>query len=166
MSAPLVTPASYLRIVIAEQRLYRIEQGAVSSTYPVNTARNGLGERNGSGCTPRGWHCVRARIGAGMPLGTVFVGRRSTGEIYTPELAARFPERDWILTRILWLSGLQAGFNRYGVVDTARRYIYIHGSPDHLVGGPPGSHGCVRMRNADVAELFERVSPRLPVWIG
>jgi lipoprotein-anchoring transpeptidase ErfK/SrfK len=133
--------------------------------YAVSTARNGLGERNGSFCTPRGRHVVRARIGAGQPLGAVFVRRRPTGEIWTPELHAKYPGRDWMLTRILWLSGCEVGRNRLGGVDTMRRMIYIHGAPDSAEMGKPGSHGCIRMRNAEVAELFELVPPYTPVDI-
>ena len=133
--------------------------------YSVSTAKRGLGEKNGSLCTPRGKHIVRARIGAGQPLGAVFVRRRPTGEVWTPELHGKHPGRDWILTRILWLSGCQPGFNRLGDVDTMRRYIYIHGTPDTAQLGVPGSIGCVRMRNRDVAELFELVAPYTPVEI-
>ena len=124
--------------------------------YHVSTAAKGAGELRGSHCTPRGQHIVRAKIGAGLPLNTVFVGRRPTGEIWTPELAASHPNRDWILTRILWLSGCDVGFNRLGDVDTMRRYIYIHGTPDTLEVGKPGSIGCIRMRNRDLVELFDR----------
>ena len=134
--------------------------------YPVSTARNGAGQKNGSLCTPLGRHVVRARIGSGQPENTVFVGRRPTGERYTPALGAQFPQRDWILTRILWLSGCEVGFNRLGDVDTMRRHIYIHGSPDSVPMGTPGSHGCIRMRNADVIELFERVSSGTAVEIS
>jgi lipoprotein-anchoring transpeptidase ErfK/SrfK len=125
--------------------------------YAISTAKNGPGEKNGSFCTPRGRHIVRARIGAGQPLGAVFVRRRPTGEIWSPELHAQYPGRDWMLTRILWLSGCEPGRNRMGDVDTMRRMIYIHGAPDSAEMGRPGSHGCIRMRNADVAELFELV---------
>ncbi|HKK55489.1 L,D-transpeptidase [Marinobacter sp.] len=133
--------------------------------YSVSTALNGSGERNGSGCTPRGKHYVRAMIGTGRPLNTVFVGRRPTGEILTPELAARYPERDWILTRILWLCGLEPGKNRLGSVDSFRRFIYIHGTPDTEPMGVPQSHGCIRMRNDQVVELFRQVRPGTPVDI-
>ena len=133
--------------------------------YAVSTAKNGLGEKNGSFCTPRGRHIVRAKIGAGQPLGAVFVRRRPTGEVWTPELHAKHPGRDWMLTRLLWLSGCERGFNRLGDVDTMRRMIYIHGAPDSAEMGKPGSHGCVRMRNQDVAELFELVPPYTPVEI-
>jgi lipoprotein-anchoring transpeptidase ErfK/SrfK len=151
---------------IARQRLeLRDASGALIGDYPVSTAKNGVGERNGSFCTPRGRHVVRARVGAGLPLNTVFVGRRPTGETYTPQLGKQFPGRDWMLTRILWLSGCEPGFNRLGEVDTMRRYIYIHGSPDSVEMGVPGSIGCIRMRNSDIVELFDRVEAGTPVDI-
>ena len=134
-------------------------------TYSVSTAKKGVGEKNGSLCTPRGRHIVRAKIGAGQPIGTVFVRRRPTGEIWSPELDARYPGRDWILTRILWLSGREPGRNRLGDVDTMRRYIYIHGSPDRAEMGKPGSIGCIRMHNKDIVELFDRVPPYAQVEI-
>jgi lipoprotein-anchoring transpeptidase ErfK/SrfK len=133
--------------------------------YPISTSNRGTGEKNGSFCTPRGLHLVRAKIGAGAPLNTVFVKRRPTGELYTPALAARFPGRDWILTRILWLSGCEPGVNRLGEVDTMRRYIYIHGSPDSAGMGRPGSIGCIRMYNRDIVELFDLIEPGTPVDI-
>ncbi len=142
------------------------DEGGVFRRYPVSTARNGAGERSGSECTPRGRHIVRAKIGAGAPENTVFVGRRPTGEIWTPALEAQFPDRDWILTRILWLSGCEVGFNRLGDVDTMRRYVYIHGTPDAVEVGKPGSIGCIRMRNRDLVELFDRVPVRTPVEIA
>ena len=132
-------------------------EGKILKRYPVSTSKNGLGEKNGSFCTPRGRHIVRAKIGAGQPLNAVFVRRRPTGEIWTPQLHADYPGRDWILTRILWLSGCERGFNRLGDVDTMRRHIYIHGSPEGAEMGKPGSIGCVRMRGRDIAELFELV---------
>jgi len=132
----------------------------------VSTARNGFGEKNGSFCTPRGKHIVRAKIGAGQPLNSVFVRRRPTGEIWSPELHERYPGRDWILTRILWLSGCEPGRNRLGDVDTMRRYIYIHGSHDLAEMGKPGSIGCVRMKSADIVELFDLVPPYTPVEIS
>jgi len=150
-----------LVIDIARQEL-RLPDG---TRYPVSTAKNGPGEQNGSFCTPRGRHIVRAKIGAGQPLGAVFVRRRPTGEIWSPELHAKYPGRDWMLTRILWLSGCEVGRNRLGDVDTMRRMIYIHGAPDSAEMGKPGSHGCIRMRNRDVADLFERVPPYAEVEI-
>ena len=134
--------------------------------YSVSTSRNGAGEANGSFCTPRGEHIVRAKIGTGQPPNTVFRGRRPTGEIWTPELGESFPGRDWILTRILWLSGCEVGRNRLGDVDTMRRHIYIHGSPEPVEMGRPGSIGCIRMRNADIIELFDLVPPYTRVAIS
>ena len=166
MPAGAAWPAHYLRVNLTAQVLDVVEQGQCVMSYPVSTALKGAGERNGSGCTPRGWHVIRARIGDRCHPGTVFVGRRPTGELYGEALARQCPDRDWILARILWLGGLEAGFNRYGAVDTARRYIYIHGSPDHAVSGVPASHGCIRMRVSDVMELFERVAAGTRVWIS
>jgi lipoprotein-anchoring transpeptidase ErfK/SrfK len=133
--------------------------------FAISTAKNGVGEKNGSFCTPRGRHIVRAKIGAGQPLGAVFVRRRPTGEVWSPALHEKYPGRDWMLTRILWLSGCEVGKNRLGEVDTMRRMIYIHGAPDSAEMGKPGSHGCIRMRNRDVAELFELVPPYAEVEI-
>lgn len=156
----------HIDISIAEQRLRLLDEaGAVLADYPVSTALNGAGEKKNSGCTPRGKHIVRAKIGAGKPLGTVFIGRRPTGELWSPELAAEHPARDFILTRILWLSGCEVGVNRLGEVDSMQRYIYIHGTPDTEPMGIARSHGCVRMRNADVIELFDRVPAGTPVII-
>lgn len=155
-----------LYISIPAQTLTLLDDaGQALRQYAVSTAANGVGCLKNSGCTPLGGHVVRAKIGAGMPENTVFVGRRPTGEIFTPDLMAQFPARDWILTRILWLSGTEPGKNRLGNVDTMQRYIYIHGSPDSAEMGKPGSHGCVRMRNADLIELFDLVAVGTPVMI-
>ncbi len=159
---------SHVRIVIdvPSQTLALLdEKGRQTRQYSVSTSKNGVGERNGSLCTPRGRHLVRALIGAGEPENAVFVRRRATGEIWTPEMHAKYPGRDWILTRILWLSGCEPGRNRLGEVDTMRRYIYIHGSPDFARMGRPGSIGCIRMRSRDIVELFDLVSPYTPVEI-
>ncbi len=148
----------YLLVRIQEQRLDLIDNGQITQSYRVSTAKNGPGQNFGSECTPTGRHRIRAKIGAERPLGSVFVGRRPTGEIFSNELAVRYPGRDWILSRILWLSGLEPGWNRFGTVDTLRRFIYIHGSPDNYVTGEPESHGCIRMKNAAVMDLFDRVA--------
>jgi lipoprotein-anchoring transpeptidase ErfK/SrfK len=156
-----------IRISIPRQSLELCDQsGQVLQCWPISTATKGVGEVSGSYCTPRGQHVVRARIGAGQPENTVFVRRRPTGELYTPEMGENFPDRDWILTRILWLSGCETGFNRMGDVDTMRRYIYIHGSPDSARMGAPGSHGCIRMHNADIIALFDQVPVGTPVQIN
>ncbi len=147
-----------LHVSVADQTLTVCDDdGGILRRYVVSTAKAGVGELSGSYQTPRGRHLIRAKIGAGQPANTVFVRRRPTGELWTPELAEQFPGRDWILTRILWLSGCEPGRNRLGCVDTMRRYVYIHGSPDSAEMGLPGSHGCVRMRNSDIIELFDQV---------
>ena len=149
-----------------DQQWLRLRTGRRQlARYRVSTGRNGVGERFGSGCTPRGLHRVRMRIGDECPLGTVFRARRPTGEIYCEELAAAQPERDWILTRILWLTGCERGFNRGGEVDTLRRFIYIHGCPDTQPMGVPLSHGCIRMRNDDLIALFDRIGVGTPVLL-
>jgi len=155
---------SLIEISIDDQ-LLRLTSADQCTLFPVSTALNGPGEASGSGCTPRGWHRIAAFIGAGSPLNSVFVGRRTTGEIYTPELAAQYPDRDWILTRIFWLQGLEAGVNRFGKVDSMRRFIYIHGTPDSEPMGTPRSHGCVRMHNEDLLALEKLLEPDTRVWI-
>lgn len=156
-----------IEISISNQTLTLFDDfGGVKARYAVSTAANGAGCEKDSGCTPLGEHVVRAKIGASLPANTVFVGRRPTGEICTPELMAQFPERDWILTRILWLSGKEVGKNRLGNVDTMQRYIYIHGTPDSVEMDTPDSHGCVRMRNADIIQLFDMVPVGTPVLIA
>lgn len=156
-----------IEVSLKQQRLTLYDgAGQVLQTYPVSTAARGAGETRGSYCTPRGRHIVRAKIGAGQPENAVFVARRATGEIYSARLAEQFPERDWILTRILWLSGCEPGRNRLGQVDTMRRYVYIHGCPDSSPLGRPGSRGCIRMRNADLIALFELVPAYTPVLIS
>lgn len=154
-----------IEIDLTRQELVLKRGDGIAARYLVSTARNGAGERLDSECTPRGAHTVSAKIGAGCALNTVFVGRRATGEIYDERLAASAPGRDWILTRILWLAGLEPGRNVGGECDTLTRYIYIHGTPDSTPLGRPGSRGCIRMRNADVVALFDQVEVGTPVDI-
>jgi len=156
---------NYLDICIASQQLTVYADGHPMLRYPISTAKKGAGELMGSERTPTGWHNIRAKIGEGRALNSVFVGRRATGEIYSADLGRRHPQRDWILTRILWLGGLEPGWNRYGNVDSAWRYIYIHGCPDELMNGSPESHGCIRMNNADVVDLFNRTKAGVKVYI-
>ena len=155
----------FLHISLADQCLYGFANGHLLLRLSVSTALNGAGERNGSGCTPRGLHQVRAKIGEGLPNAAVLRGRRWTGEVWSPELHAQFPGRDWILTRILWLSGCEPGRNRLGAVDTFARFIYIHGTPDSEPMGVALSHGCVRLRNSDLLELYARVPLHCAVQI-
>ncbi|MCP5161866.1 MAG: L,D-transpeptidase [Hahellaceae bacterium] len=157
-------PPSYIDINLTSQSL-RYSSSDADYCYQISSALNGPGERHGSGCTPRGWHYIRAHIGAGLPENAVFKARRFTGEIYTSELAQQWPQRDWILSRILWLSGCEVGFNRMGDVDTQRRYIYIHGTPDTEPMGTPLSHGCIRMRNRDIIQLFAVIPKGVRVHI-
>lgn len=160
-------PRHSIEIVIPSQTLtLRDAKGRVILQTLVSTARKGPGERANSECTPRGRHVIRAKIGADAPTNAVFASRRPTGEIYTPALRALYPQRDWILTRILWLSGLEPGINRLGGVDTMRRFIYIHGAPNEDVMGTPSSHGCIKMHNRDVVTLFDQVAPGTPVIIN
>jgi lipoprotein-anchoring transpeptidase ErfK/SrfK len=155
-----------IHIRITQQQLDLIDdEDKIVCNYLVSSAKNGVGQQRGSFCTPLGKHVIRAKIGDHQPINTVFIKRRPTGEIYTPELGIRYPGRDWILTRILWLSGCEIGFNRLGSVDTMRRYIYIHGSPDGVEMCKPGSIGCIRMHNNDLLDLFERVAVGTPTEI-
>jgi L,D-transpeptidase YbiS len=155
----------HIRVNVDKQLLQLLDNEKLLKAYPVSTGALGVGEKNGSLQTPRGKHLIRACIGDGLPENTVFVRRRPTGENWTPELHEQFPGRDWMLTRILWLSGCEPGFNRLGDVDTMRRYIYIHGTHDLAEMGAPGSHGCIRMRNVDMIDLFDRVPAYTPVEI-
>ena len=156
-----------IAVSIARQALtLYADDGQVLREYSISTGKAGVGEKFGSFQTPRGRHLIRAKIGSGAPDNTIFVRRRPTGEMWSPEFGQLHPGRDWILTRILWLSGCEPGRNRLGDVDTMRRYIYIHGTPDSVAMGAPGSHGCIRMRNADIVELFDLVPPYTPVEIS
>lgn len=160
-------PRRLVRIDLGSQQLeLESGNGHALARFAISSSALGGGERSGSNCTPRGWHVIRARIGAGQPLEAVFVGRRPTGEIWNEELGLAYPNRDWILTRILWLSGCEPGRNRLGQVDTMRRFIYIHGCPWTEPMGIPRSHGCIRMRSEDVVDLFEQVAVGTPVHIG
>ncbi|MCV6637361.1 L,D-transpeptidase [Candidatus Albibeggiatoa sp. nov. NOAA] len=148
----------YIEVNIHSQHLTLWDGQTAIFERAVSTAKNGVGELQNTGCTPRGWLQIKAKIGADHPKHSVFVGRRATGEIYSADLNKQYPQRDWILSRILWLGGLEPHKNRYGSVDTLRRFIYIHGCPDHCPMGVPESHGCIRMRNDDVIQLFNLVN--------
>ncbi len=153
-------------ISIEDQRLQLRDGDSVLLDFSIATALNGSGEINGSECTPRGWHIVHEKIGNDAKVNSVFVGRQQTGEVYSSALKEQTPERDWILTRILWLSGLEPGVNQSGSVDTLQRYIYIHGCPDEEPMGLPNSHGCIRMRNDDIIALYDSISTGVRVLIS
>ncbi len=153
-------------ISISDQRLQLRDGASVLLDFSISTAANGPGEINGSECTPRGWHIVHKKIGNDVEVNSVFVGRQKTGELYSSSLKKQNPDRDWILTRILWLSGLEPGVNQSGSVDTLQRYIYIHGCPDEEPMGLPNSHGCIRMRNNDIVALYDSVSTGVRVLIN
>jgi lipoprotein-anchoring transpeptidase ErfK/SrfK len=156
-----------IEVSVSRQSLKLLDDdGRVLRQYRVSTGKAGVGEVSGSFQTPRGRHLIRAKIGAGAAPDTIFVGRRPTGDVWSPEFAQLHPGRDWVLTRILWLSGCEPGRNRLGCVDTMRRYIYIHGAPDHVEMGTPASHGCIRMRNSDIVDLFDLVPAYTPVEIS
>ncbi|WP_201558443.1 L,D-transpeptidase [Psychrobacter sp. 72-O-c] len=162
-------PSTQLIVNIAQQTLTLFQGHTEVYCYPISTAKNGIGSQQDSGCTPLGAHVIAQKIGGNEPIEAVFIGRVATGEIYNAALGAQFPERDWILSRILWLSGLKAGINKgsnsQGGCDTYQRYIYIHGTADSEPMGVPRSHGCVRMRNQDIIKLFAEVDEGTPVFI-
>lgn len=163
----MLSAANWLRVDVAKQQLFWMSpEQEVLQSWPIATGLAGLGELEGSGCTPRGWHRVRAKIGAGEDARAVFRGRRATGEIWSAELSAQFPERDWILGRILWLCGEETGFNRGGRVDTQRRFIYLHGVPDSKSMGVPNSAGCVNLLPEAMLEVFDLVPVGTKVLIG
>ena len=159
------TNGKVIDIDINKQELSLLQGETLLASYAISTAKNGVGQQNGSECTPSGWHTIRAKIGLAAEVNTVFVGRRNSGEVFSEELRASNPERDWILTRIMWLSGLEQGKNKGGEVDTMRRYIYIHGCPDSDSFSKPSSHGCVKMRNKDIIELFDNIEAGTRVLI-
>jgi len=165
LSVPSAKSRREIRVALDTQTLRCLEAGRLVRTFDVSTASRGAGQQTGSFQTPLGRHVIRAKIGHGQPEGAVFVGRRPTGEVWSCGLHDQHADRDWILTRILWLSGTEPGFNRLGSVDTMRRYIYIHGTPPSEPLGHPGSHGCVRMRSVDLVWLFDWVEALTPVTI-
>ena len=157
----------HVTVDLSAQMLSLWQGETLQKQWPVSTAANGAGEISGSGCTPRGRHIIRAKIGLGAEIGAVFKARRIASDLrcYSPEIGAQYPGRDWILSRILWLSGCEVGINRLGCVDTMRRYIYIHGTPHLDALGSPASHGCIRMGNADIVELFDLVPTGIEVTL-
>jgi lipoprotein-anchoring transpeptidase ErfK/SrfK len=146
-----------LKIDVQKQKVFVFHNQSLVKVFDISTAEKGLGQIKNSFRTPVGKHIIRAKIGQDLPINSVLVKRRPTGEIFNAELYRAFPERDWILTRILWLSGQELGKNRLGNCDTMQRYIYIHGTHEEDKIGTPASKGCIRMKNQDVIELFDMV---------
>ncbi|OGT50377.1 MAG: hypothetical protein A3E82_05030 [Gammaproteobacteria bacterium RIFCSPHIGHO2_12_FULL_38_11] len=146
-----------ITINITQQKLYlKNSNDEIISEYIISSAKNGIGEKKGSGQTPLGLHTIYQKIGEAMPIFTVFKGRTPTGEIWNADLSQQYPDRDFILTRILWLTGPQTPLDRY---------IYIHGTSDEAYLGTPQSHGCIRMRNTDLIDFFEKVLEGESVFI-
>jgi hypothetical protein len=141
-------PHHEIVVSVKDQQLLLKTNGKPEAVYPVSTSRFGIGDRFGSYATPLGKFFVKVKIGMGRPLGSVFRSRIPTGEILKPNA----PGRDPIVTRILWLEGMEAG-NR----NAFARGIYIHGTPQEKLLGRPASFGCIRMRSADVATLCDRI---------
>lgn len=157
----------WLHVSVAEQSLTLYDgRGLPQKRYTVSTAKNGVGERVNSYQTPRGWHRVCERIGDDVAPDTIIYRRKVTPWKYTPQLAAEYPDKDWILTRILWLCGMEPGKNQGGDVDSYDRAIYIHGAGQHVPFGTPTSRGCVRMRNEDVIELYNLTANGIDVLIS
>ncbi len=154
-----------LLIDVKAQCLYHLKAGVLHGEYLISTAKNGVGEILGSEQTPRGWHYIRAKVGGNLPINTVFMSRRPTEEIYSEQLQESYPERDWILTRIMWLCGMELGFNRLGQCDSMKRYIYIHGSPDSKTMGQPSSRGCINMHNDELIQLYSELPVGTKVFI-
>lgn len=148
----------HIIVSVDKQELSLFDDDVLITCYPIATAKNGTGQIEGSECTPLGLHSISEKIGDKAEVNSVFVGRKFTEEIYTEEMAKLQPGRDWILTRILWLQGEEEGFNKGGECDTKSRYIYIHGCPDSHQMQIPSSHGCIKMRNTDMIELYNSVS--------
>jgi hypothetical protein len=156
----------FIKIDVSKQIMYCYNDNKLIFEYRVSTGKNGIGEKLGSGCTPRGLHCIHSKIGLNNLINSVFISREWTGEIYTEDLAKQYPDRDWILTRILQLDGLEEGKNKGGDVDSLSRYIYIHGTPDSVKLGKPGSKGCIRMNNQNIIELTNWVEIGAHVYIS
>lgn len=155
----------FIFVSVNDQTLKGYKEDKLIFTYTVSTGKNGVGEEMNSECTPRGWHQIYSILGLENEINSVFVARKWTGEVYSDELARNNPGRDWILTRIMQLEGLEPGRNKGGTVDSLKRYIYIHGTPDSTPLGVAGSRGCIRMRNNEIIELAQWVTTDTLVYI-
>jgi hypothetical protein len=157
-----VAPTKYvLAVNIARQKVSLFEDGGLVRTMPASTSRFGIGEIEGSNCTPLGLHCIAEKVGEGEPVGTVFKERKVVGNTSEPAFA-----KGGITTRILWLQGLEPGFNEGGNVDTHERTIYIHGTWDQASLGKPASHGCIHLADGDLIQMFDLLPSGTLVWIA
>jgi lipoprotein-anchoring transpeptidase ErfK/SrfK len=165
-SPPILLEKATIIVDISEQKLYLYQgdekTGVLINSYPVSTSKYGIGNQANSGKTPLGWHRIEQKIGHDAPEGLIFKGRQSTGEIAEMNAPG---VGDLITSRIMWLKGLQPGQNAGKRIDSYRRYIYIHGTAEENKIGQPASHGCVRMYNKDVIDLFDRVKENTRVYI-
>lgn len=149
-----------LVVDVPSQVLAVVEAGRPAQRLLVSTAKAGVGNRSGSNQTPLGWHRVDERIGDGEPRGRVFRSRVPQSEILSGDQLVAPESGDYVLTRILWLRGLQPGYNSGGDVDSHDRCIYLHGTNQEQLLGMPASHGCIRLSNDDVIALFDRIRGR------
>ena len=156
-----VQPTPLILIVqITPQTLTVFAGESSPRTLPCSTSRFGIGQVEGSNCTPLGLHRIAEKIGAGLPAGTVFKARQVIGHPSPPEFADAK-----ITTRILWLTGLEPGFNQGGQVDSHQRYIYLHGTANQQTIGQPTSCGCIHLADAELIPLFDLVPNGSLVWI-
>ena len=153
-------------ISIKSQNLFLLIDDRIKFTYKISSAKAGIGQLKGSNKTPLGHHTIRAKIGENNPIYSVYEGRRPTGDIWTKNLNEQLSKDDWILTRIIWLSGKEIGFNRLGDFDSMQRFIYIHGTNEEELLGSPASHGCIRMSNNDILTLYQYVEVGTDVFIN
>ena len=155
----------WILVHIADQKLYVIEHGREQCNFTVSTSKFGSGCKQDSLQTPIGAHVIAKKIGQGKPLGEIFSGRKPTGQIADICHTNEATGQDLILTRIMWLKGLEQNKNSGKDCDSYQRYIYIHGTHEEGLLGTPASHGCVRMSNKDVIELYNRVDEGVFVYI-
>ena len=150
---------------ISEQRLYLYNNDNLVQSFPVSTSKYGEGQIENSFKTPLGLHEIKEKIGAKAPINTIFTARENTNKIAEIQINPNDTEYDFVTSRILWLDGLENGINRGVGVDSYSRYIYIHGTHEEGLIGQKASHGCIRMFNNDVIELFDMVSEGTKVQI-
>ncbi len=150
--------SEFLYVGIRRQRMYYFKNNQIVSSYPISTSSKGAGNLMGSYKTPTGLHQIAEKIGGNAPLGTLFINKKNTGKVVPVNKSEISIKKDEITSRVLSLKGLQQGINKGKKYDTFSRGIYIHGTSDEASIGRPSSHGCVRMKNDDIMELFDLLS--------